>query len=225
LKRFFIISLKSIGILLCLVILYFISAYVLSNISVNSDFEPCAKDPVEIYVLSNGVHTDIVVPIRNDHMDWSKFVDPRNTFGGDTNKLNVAFGWGDKGFYLHTKTWDDLEFSTAFKAVFHLSTSAMHVTFYRTLKESEHCKKIVISKEQYQKLIGYIKNSFQLSGNGKALQIAGEHYEDNDAFYEGMGSYSLFYTCNTWTNCGLKEAGLKARVWTPFESNILELYP
>ena len=41
-------------------------------------------------------------------------------------------------------------------------------------------------------------------------------YGKNDAFYEAKGSYSLFYTCNSWVNENLKEVGLKACRWTLF---------
>ena len=29
-------------------------------------------------------------------------------------------------------------------------------------------------------------------------------YNENDAFYEAIGSYSIFHTCNTWTNNTLR---------------------
>jgi hypothetical protein len=49
-------------------------------------------------------------------------------------------------------------------------------------------------------------------------------YGDNDAFYEAIGSYNLFKTCNTWTNNALKSCGQKACFWTPFESGIFYQY-
>ncbi|MFM7854609.1 MAG: DUF2459 domain-containing protein [Flammeovirgaceae bacterium] len=49
-------------------------------------------------------------------------------------------------------------------------------------------------------------------------------YWDNDSFYEAKGTYNLFFTCNTWVNEGLKKAGLKACLWTPFDSGLLRKY-
>jgi hypothetical protein len=86
-------------------------------------------------------------------MDWRKWVNPSHTKSGDSNVANVAFGWGDKGFYLETKTWDELKFSTAFKAVFYLGSSAMHVSFHKKLRETASCRKICVSKESYLKLV------------------------------------------------------------------------
>jgi hypothetical protein len=53
----------------------------------------------------------------------------------------LAFGWGDKGFYLNTPEWADLKVSTALNAAFGLSSSAIHSTFYKKLRENETCKK------------------------------------------------------------------------------------
>ena len=108
----------------------------LSSVPVNADFKECEKEAVEIHILTNGVHTDLVLPYRNQYMDWSKWVNPSQTKSGDSSAVNVAFGWGDKGFYLETKSWDELKFSTAFKALFYLVSSAMHVSFYQKLREN-----------------------------------------------------------------------------------------
>jgi len=217
-------ALKILGVFILLLILYFISALGLSSISVNSSFKQCEKDAVEIYIRTNGVHTDLVLPFQNQYMDWSKFVNPADTKSGTTSAAFVAFGWGDKGFYLKTKTWDDLKFSTAFNALFYLSSSAMHVTFYNRLRETESCKKICINKESYLKLISYVRESFSRDSLGMPLQISGAAYWDNDSFYEAKGTYGLFYTCNTWANEGLKAADLKGCLWTPFDRGIFNKY-
>lgn len=215
---------KILGVFCLLILLYFIAAFSLSSIAVNNEINQTSDDAVDIHILTNGVHTDIVLPYKNEYMDWSNYVNPITTKSGDTNAVNVAFGWGDKGFYLQTKTWDDLKFSTAFKAMFYLSTSAMHVTFYKNLKEDESCKKIRISKQNYLMLVNYIKESFNPNNNGNTQQISDASYSNNDAFYEAKGKYSLFFTCNTWANSALKSSNLKACLWTPFDWGIFNMY-
>ena len=207
-----------------LLLLYFATAFVLSNKIVNKEFKEEAFDGVEIYVLSNGVHADLVLPMKNDLMDWTPLIDMNNTVSKNRNINLIAFGWGDKGFYLETKTWGDLKFSTAFKALFWLSSSAMHVTgyTYKSLKESETCRKIKISRENYMKLASYIEMSFCKNETGEFVCLQNRHYSTNDAFYEARGKYSLFYTCNTWTNDGLKYCGVKTCVWAPFDKGILK---
>jgi uncharacterized protein (TIGR02117 family) len=224
LRQIFRILVKSLAYFALFILVYFLFAYGLSSIPVNSNFKQSENDGVEVYILTNGVHADIVVPVRNQYMDWSTFVNQSDTKAGGTDAKNIAFGWGDKGFYLNTPTWPDLKFSTAFKALFYLSSSAMHVTFYSDLKESASCRKISITNESYINLTKYIVNSFDLNEEASCIQIRYASYSDNDAFYEAKGKYSLFYTCNTWTNCGLKAAGMKACVWTPFQDAIFDKY-
>nr|WP_294935604.1 TIGR02117 family protein [uncultured Flavobacterium sp.] len=204
-------------------LLYILSVLGISRISVNSDLAK-AEEGIIIYLRTNGVHTDIAVPVVNDIKDWRDEIRFDQTKANDTLANYIAFGWGDKEFYLNTPEWSDLKASTAFKAAFNLSTSAIHTTFYRSLSEDENCKRIVISKENYQKLVGFISESFHRDNENKVEWISGHSYGKNDAFYEAKGSYNLFYTCNTWTNDALKAASQKASLWTVYDKGILYHY-
>ena len=205
------------------VCIYLLMAFVLSRIRVEKEITSVSD--VTIYILTNGVHTDIVMPVKNPQIDWSTEIKFHNTVSKDSLMEYVALGWGDKGFYLETPTWADLKFSTAFKAAFSLSTSAIHATFYKNMNEGEACKKISISKEQYARLIKFVKNSFMTNSNGNFIHIVtNANYGKDDAFYEANGSYSLFHTCNTWANNGLKTCGQKACLWTPFDTGIFYHY-
>ena len=200
-------------------LIYSSSAFLLSKITVNSIAEKQSKYIV-IYLQTNGVHTDIILPIKCELKDWSKQISFNNTKAQDTTCQFLAFGWGDKGFYLDTPQWSDLKVSTAFNAAFGLGNTAVHTTFYKEIKENINCVKVIISKENYIKLIYYIENSFQLDSNQKPLFISTTTYGKNDSFYEANGSYSLFHTCNTWANNGLKFANQKAAFWTVTDSGI-----
>ena len=195
------------------VLLYLLCAYCLSRIAV--DGEPKTSNDVAIYIKTNGVHTDLVVPIKNDQIDWSSEIKFANTHLVDTSKMKyLAMGWGDKGFYLETPQWSDLKFSVAFKAAFALGSTAIHATFYGDLPENESCKKIIITNEQYARLINYITNSLQHDAEGHVMRIiTNANYGNADAFYEAKGSYSMLHTCNTWANNGLKKSGQRACLW------------
>jgi uncharacterized protein (TIGR02117 family) len=206
------------------VALYLLAVFTLPYISVNDNGDVSTDDGVEIYILTNGVHTDLVLPMSNPFKTWSQFIDPSATKEGDGDVQYAAFGWGDKGFYLDTPTWADLKFSTAFKAMFFLSTSAMHVTYYKELKESESCKRIIISMAHYRKLVTYIENSFSKDSSGRPELLQNAAYGSNDSFYDARGTYNLFFTCNTWANEGLKSAGQKACLWTARQEGIFDLY-
>lgn len=201
------------------VVVYVLFAFVLSRIPVHSEDEDKNKD-VAIYIKTNGVHTDIVVPIRTEYKDWSEKVQFAHIKSQDSTMQYIGFGWGDKGFYLNTPEWADLKFSTAFNAAFYLGTSAMHATFYKQVKESESCVKINISKAEYEKLIAYIEDSFQHGADGNPILIDATTYGQNDSFYEANRKYHLFYTCNTWANNALKSAEQKAALWTPSDTGI-----
>lgn len=215
--------LRCVGGLLLFLALYGLAAVVLPRIPVNAGETPATDDPVVVYLLTNGVHTDLVLPMYHELHDWSAFVNPVDTRSGDTNVRYAAFGWGDKGFYLDTPTWADLKFSTAFKAMFWLSTSAMHVTYYHELQPGEACRKLSVSRADYTRIVDYIERSFEHTPKGLPKLIQGA-YDENDAFYEANGTYNLFFTCNTWANDGLKAGNQKACLWTPFQQGIFRLY-
>lgn len=205
--------------ILIFLIIYITSAFILSKITINSDAENQAKDIV-IFIKTNGVHTDIIVPVKNEIKDWRSQIKFENTKSKDTTAKYLAFGWGDKGFYLDTPEWSDLKASTAFNAAFALGTSAMHTTFYKVVKENKECVKITISEENYRKLVGAIEESFQFDENKNPIFIQATTYGKNDSFYEANGKYNLFYTCNTWANNVLKYSGQKAAFWTITDSGI-----
>lgn len=223
LRRILRILLKFLLGILAFFVLYIIVALILPRFCVNSEDEN-PKEDVAIYIKSNGVHTDIVVPIKTEYKDWSEKIKFEHIPSKDSTMQFIGIGWGDKGFYLNTPEWSDLKFSTAFNAAFYLGTSAMHATFYKQINENENCIKINISKEEYSNLIKYIEDSFQVDSEGNPLLIHATTYGQNDSFYEANRKYSLFYTCNTWANNALKSADQKAAVWSPTDTGIFRHY-
>lgn len=215
--------LKYLAIFILSLLTYLLIVTLLSFVSVNEDFAKNHQE-IPIYILTNGVHTDVVLPIKNEHYDWSNQLKFEHTKSKDTTYQYVALGWGDKSFYLETPTWTDLKASTALKAATGLSSSAMHVTFYKHLKENKSCKKIQISLENYQNLIAFINKSFQTKSRDFLKIETDAVYGKHDVFYEANGSYSLFYTCNSWANQALKAANQKAALWTISDSGIFRHY-
>lgn len=204
-------------------IIYVVAGIFMSFIVVNKNTEKLGEIPIFIY--SNGVHTDLVLPVSTGKMDWRKYVKFENTLAKDTTAQFVAFGWGDKGFYLNTPEWSELKASTAFKAAFALSESAIHTTFYNEIIEGEKCVKINLTPERYTLLVDYIKNSFETTENEELIFIPTTAvYGTDDAFYEAKGTYNLFYTCNTWANNGLKSCDQKASLWALLDDGIFYHY-
>lgn len=206
--------------LLSFIAFYIIASVILTLIPVNTSFQEPEKG-IDIYVESNGVHTDLVVPVKTPITDWSKKIDPEKFKSFPANYEYISFGWGDKGFYLHTPTWREIKFETAFVALFYLGTSAVHVTYQTSQPElNEKTVKVTLTQKQYVKLVEYIDNTFRKDSQGNYDLIVCCPYGENDNFYEAIGKYHFFQTCNSWTNKGLKYAGVKTAFWAPFEWNV-----
>ncbi|WP_143885388.1 TIGR02117 family protein [Chryseobacterium binzhouense] len=223
-KSVVIVLLKVTGILIGIILIYALLGYLLPFIEVSEKDDGETKE-IPIYIYTNGVHTDIVMPVKNDIHDWSSKIPFSDTKSEKTDYQFVGIGWGDKGFYLDTPTWADLKFSTAFKAAFWMSESAMHCSFYRNMTEAADCKKIMVSRSQYRKLIDFVDAKFDKDDLGNYILIpTNAVYGDNDAFYDAKGRYSFLNTCNTWANDALKAAEQKAAFWTPSDYGIFLHY-
>ena len=223
-KKTVLILLKTIGAIIGLVAIYVVFALLIPYIEIPKKPVTEPKN-IDIYLLTNGVHSDLVVPVKSAEFDWSKEIPFENTLSKRTDFKYLSIGWGDKGFYLDTPTWAELKVSTALKAAFWLSESAMHCTFYDEMKVGKDCKKITLTKPQHQELIAFIREKFDRDQNGKPIFIKTDAvYGKDDAFYEAKGSYNFTETCNTWTNDGLKVAGQKAALWTATDRGIFQHY-
>lgn len=201
---------------------YVLLTVVLSLIPVNH--QPDDAPEVEIFLMTNGVHTDIVFPYTSSVFEWRDYLDTNDTPSGIKNPAWVAMGWGDKGFYLDTPEWKDLKPKTAFLAVTGLSESAMHVTYYLKIQPNNDCVSIKISEENYRKMCLYVLDTFDQKNNQLALITTDQNYGQNDVFYEAKGSYHLFKTCNTWANNVLKKGKQRAALFTLFDFGIFYHY-
>jgi len=214
------------------VIGFYCIAILVGMIPVNSDFEE-TEDGVEIFVFSGAFHSDLILPIDNSIVDWRTRFKESDFKSSATWATHVAFGWGDKGFYINTPSWTDLKFSTAANALLMPSDTVMHVskTSRPVVRDATHLDgdentgRIVISKVQYESLVDFISQSFQKNDSGSLQPIAGESYGSADAFYQGAGSYHAFRTCNCWVGGGLASAGVKTGWFTPLPKTVFYHLP
>jgi len=214
---------NSLFILIGFILFYFLCAFCFSRITINKN--PANKKEIAIYIMTNGVHTDIIVPAVTQEINWTKEISYKNTLEADSTYQYLAMGWGDKKFYLETPEFSDLKLSNGLRAISGLSTSAMHTTYYQNVQIDVNCRKILISKAQYKQLIKYILASFKKNDAGHLINVKSNiHYDIGDAFYEAKGSYSIFRTCNTWANAALKSCGQKSCLWTIFDTGIFLKY-
>ena len=205
----------------------FVTFYItlaLMGMSITIGEHPFENSEVIIYLKSDGVHTDFVLPVKTKSVDWSTIFLRSDTKSNDSSKNHISIGWGDQGFFLNTPQWSDLTFKTAFNAAFYRGKSAIHTNYILEKDILDNKKRLVISKRQYQLLCTYIEKSIVYNSNHSIAVIPNRGYWDNDCFYQSKGSYGLFSTCNSWINSGLLAANLQACLWTPFNSGIFANY-
>ena len=207
--------LKYIGYLLILPVSYLVISIILSFITVNNK-ENTTKKHHTIYLSSNGVHLEIII----QKQDLIPSILEGQIY--NDNAQYFSFGWGDKNFYAETPTWEDFNLLNGLEALFLVSPSLLHVTRHSAIKE--HWIAIKINQEQLKKINRYINNTFKLDHQQQKIVLPGLGYNKNDDFYEAMGNYTCFYTCNSWVNSGLKQSAIKSCIWTPYDFGILYIH-
>jgi len=222
-KKILKISGKVFLVFLTLIGLYFLCAAIFSSIIVNKN----QNQPKEmaVYISTNGFHTDIVMPVKTEITDWSEKIKFSDTKSKDNIQNFVAVGWGNEDFFINIPSWSELKLSIAVRAGLGIGSSAMHTTFYRSVREDESCRKIELSKSQYIDLVNFIESYFIKDPQGNFINISTPNtYGNTDAFYKANGRYTPFFTCNTWVNSALKNAGLRSCLWTPFQGGIIKIF-
>lgn len=179
---------------------------------------------VEAYVVTNGVHTDLVFPLKTATIDWERYFPKKHFIAVPTTAAYIAIGWGDREFYLYTPEWKDLTVATALGAMTGQHASVLHVTYLSEEDLRQHAYRLPLSEENYQALISYVLASAAMLDQG-LVPVANAHYSPQDAFYEARGTYSLFNTCNSWTGTGLQRAGARVGWWTPFDALVTWYLP
>ncbi len=191
-------------------------AWVLGNTPVNSSFRHAgAEDGIDILVIDNGIHIDLVIPIDEPKFRWLDRFQKTDFVAFDERYRYAIFGWGNRQFYMETETWNDLKIANVLYAFAGMGETVVHVDLVGDLtwfKDSS--RKIRLSPAQFERLSEFLMASFKTDAGGALIPIPKRHYRNTDAFYEGTGHYHLFRTCNVWAGAGLKKAGVRVGYWT-----------
>lgn len=174
---------------------------------------------VEIFVRGTVFHTEFVVPVRTENHDWSDLTPPGDFEDPPQGATHVAFGWGERGFFLNVPRWEDFDIGFAVNAIMFSTDTALHVERLAAPVRGAWIQRLVLTQDQYRRLVGYLMDTFRLR-RGKPILIPGGGYRPGDAFYEAKGTYSPFFTCNDWANNGLKTIGAPAALWAPFSYGV-----
>ena len=219
------IILKVFGLLLFSIILLILFYLLLiplgAIIPVNWKYRP-AKNGIEVYLSTNGMHTDFILPTQTYLFDWNQLID-NQPFAKPIHAYPfLGLGWGDWGFYIELDEWKNLTPQLAAKTLLNPNTpTIMHITGYEQLPYDKlRVAKVVLSNSQYLQLCDFIYSAFALDKKQTINLLPDLGYTKDDNFYKAHGAYHAFHTCNYWVNKGLKKIGVRTALWSPLDRGI-----
>lgn len=179
---------------------------------------------VPIFVVSNGTHTDLVLP-RHDPQtghDWLEELNQPALTARFGRYPYVGFGWGNEGFFLGSMNGRTPGPGAVVRAILP-SKTLVHVGFYRAPPDSgAYVVPLQVSAAQYRRLVGHVQAALAApdSAGQRPLQQA-TGYGGSDFFFRARGRYHGLRTCNDWTSRGLRRAGIRAPLKSPLAAPVL----
>ena len=205
--------------LLALPLAYLVAALAGSLVATNRDWREPDRG-ITIYLADNGLHADLVLPVRAAGLDWAPLV-PRSDMAAANGEQWIAFGAGERRVYLDTPTWADLSPRTLFAA----TTGGERVIHAEYTSDPAYAaREIRLTPEQYRRLWAAVRAEFALDSRGRPRRIDHPGYGPRDAFYDGIGRASALSTCNNWVAGRLRLAGVEVSLWPPFAQGLLWRY-
>jgi uncharacterized protein (TIGR02117 family) len=200
--------------------LYLLVALIGSLLPVNGEWEEPDRGTT-IYLRSNGIHVDIVMPAVAEGLDWRPWFPRRDFLRAPASPRWFAFGAGERRVYLDTPSWKDLTPRTAGAALTG-GERVMHVE--RTSEPGTKLRALRLRPEEYRRLWAAVRAQLELSPKGRPQRIAHPGYFGDDAFYQARGKASALHTCNNWVADQLRLAGVETSLWSPFAEGIMWRY-
>ncbi len=206
--------------ILALPALYLVAALIGSVVAVNRGWTEPAEGTT-VYIADNGIHADIVMPVKAHALDWGTLV-PKSDFADVPPDARwIAFGSGEERVYLNTPSWWDITPRTIWSALTG-SRRVMHVEYVPDPRYA--ARQVRLRPEEYRRLWATIRADFALQANGKPRRIEHPGYGCCDAFYRAQGKESAVRTCNSWVAKWLRLAGVRTSLWPPFVQGLIWRY-
>jgi uncharacterized protein (TIGR02117 family) len=205
--------------LVLIVALFALAGWIGSSIPRNSGWrEP--TEGIEIMVGTNGVHTELVLPLVTPEKDWRSIFPAADLPVPDRPFTHVGVSWGEREVFLNTPTWWDLKPMTVLRIVGVGGEGLIHASHYVRPAPSADFRPLTLTPVQYRRLVAAIERSLP---QGKRLRHDG--YGPDDVFYDAPGEYTVSNTCNQWTSDMLAAAGVRTGWWTPFAGGVMKWVP
>jgi uncharacterized protein (TIGR02117 family) len=199
---------------------YLLAALIGSLLPVNLGWTE-AEQGTTVYLADNGVHADIVMPVKAQGLDWAPLIARSDFAAADPDARWIAFGSGEQRVYLNTPTWWDITPRTIWSALAG-GSRVMHVEYVPD--PSYAVREIRLRPEEYRRLWAAIRADFALDADGRPVRIDHPGYGCCDAFYRATGKESAVRTCNSWVASRFRLAGIKTSLWPPFVPGLVWRY-
>ncbi len=209
--------------LVAIVVLFLLGAWIGSSIARNSDWqEPAVTDAEAITILigSNGIHTEIAMPIVTREMDWSSIFPASDIAAPTRDYTHVAVSWGERQFFLETPSWTDVNPVIVVNAMTG-GEAVLHVAHYVRPAPAQDYRELRLRPEEYRALVSAIESQLVASETREVLPGYGSY----DVFYTARGTYHVGNTCNQWTSDMLAAAGVKVGRWSPLPGGVMKWVP
>lgn len=206
--------------LLALPALYLVAALIGSLVPVNRGWTEPAEGTT-IYLADNGIHVDIIMPVRAQGVDWAPLFPARDFAATPANARWIAFGSGEARVYLDTPTWWDITPRTLSSALLG-GARVMHVDYVPD--PSYAVRQIRLRPKEYRRLWAAIRASFVLDARGRPIRIDHPGYGPADAFYRATGRANAVRTCNAIAADWLRLAGVETGAWPPLAQGLVWRY-
>ena len=200
-------------------LLFALAGWIGSSIPRNSEWtEP--DNGIEIMVGTNGVHTELIMPLTTAEKDWRADFPVTELAVPDRGFTHIAISWGEKEVFLNTPTWWDLSPMAVLRIAGVGGDGLLHVAYYVRPAPADDYRPLRLTAEQYRRLVAAIERAMP-QGN----RVRYDGYGPEDVFYDAPGHYTASNTCNQWTSNMLAEAGVKTGWWTPFAGGVMKWVP
>lgn len=166
----------------------------------NSHHQSSIENAKDIFVVQYSWHSAIIVK-KSDIPE--ELIPEKEDF---KNAVFLEIGWGNKDFYQAK----EFELSLATKALFWPGASTMYVYGFTGKPENEYTGsktiKLQLPPDKFYNLVKKMDNSFDRKSMKRATLTLKGQYGGN--FYDAVGYYGIFNTCNNWTARVLKSGGV-----------------
>ena len=190
---------------------YLLAIIIAASITLPATHHDAAR-PHTVYLASNGVHLNLILPVQHPLGDWHAFLPD----AGLEDKTYLYIGWGSAAFYTQVHTWSDLRPGIALRALLY-DRGLIRIEGVHNPPPAQHpqVRTLHLSDTQYRALIHDLQQQFT------ARQTLTRH----PGFYPAHGRYTPLFTCNEWMRRRLRNIGLPTPLWSPFARPILHTFP